>query len=351
MGKKKDNLPKNFKGLIEAGDISVLKEVFTQCELNARGGYSKSTALSFFKIPDELVCWLVEQGADINASDIYGETPLHSHARSWCGNVQLLLDLGADIEATDNNNRTPLHTAADSFKPKAVQTLVNHGANVNAKNKSEQTPLAFALSRCKNIDIVNMGDIAEILLNAGTAITPEMKDSIMRIGKDFEFHRDGFNKEHLVQTDEALLRLYKLFDVKSVEHRSLHDGNSPINVTTKSWQDQHKELWNLLVPSSGHAKTVQGEVIRITGRVSHEILGNGSANWDNDYRKMLDALVEYIGLGNPLDDESRQEATKLAKKIRGGNSDDETNRLCELAVQWVLVNTNPVVLKQLEYKR
>lgn len=49
MGRKRKTLPKNFEELIEVGDLSALKEVFSQCELDARGGYSKSTALSFLK--------------------------------------------------------------------------------------------------------------------------------------------------------------------------------------------------------------------------------------------------------------------------------------------------------------
>ncbi|MOA00611.1 Ankyrin repeats (3 copies) [compost metagenome] len=213
MGKKKKTLPKNFDELINVGDISALKEVFTQCELDARGGYSKSTALSFFNIPNELVRWLVEQGADINARDNYGKTPLHKHAMSWCGNTELLLELGADIEAIDYQNETPLFAAASSFKPNSVHMLVTKGANISAENKMKQTPLEKALALCKNADIVNMAEVANILLNAGVTVTLEMKDSIKRIGNDFEFHREGFNKEYLNQTDEALLRLYELFDV------------------------------------------------------------------------------------------------------------------------------------------
>lgn len=48
-GQEEKTLPKNFDELIEAGELSALKEVFTRCELDARGGYSKSTALSFTK--------------------------------------------------------------------------------------------------------------------------------------------------------------------------------------------------------------------------------------------------------------------------------------------------------------
>jgi hypothetical protein len=351
MGKKKKTLPKNFDELIKEGEISTLKEVFDQCELDARGGYSKSTALSFYKVRDELVCWLVEQGADINARDNYGRTPLHEQARSWCGNVQLFLDLGADIEAIDYQDETPLFTAAGSFKPKAVQSLVARGANVNAENKMKQSALAKALTWCKNADIVYMAEVAYILLNAGTTVTPEMKDSINRIGKDFEFHREGFNKEFLNETDEALFRLYELFDVAPIEKRKTYDGTTLITVTTKGWQAQHNELWNLLIPSSGHAKTVQGEVIRITGKVSYEILDNGGVNWDNQYRKMLNALTHYFSLGSPLDAAALQEATTLVKDLYNGNYNDGPERLCELAVQWVLNNPSPITLHQPDYKR
>lgn len=351
MGKKKKTLPKNFDELIHAGDLSALKEVFTRCELDARGGYSKSTALSFFEIPNELVRWLVEQGADINAGDNYGITPLHNHAISWCGHTELLLDLGADLEATDYQNETPLFAAASSFKSKAVHSLVTKGANISAKNKMNQTPLEKALAMCRNADIVNMVEVADILLNAGTTITLEMKESIKRIGNDFEFHREGFNKEFLKQTDEALLRLNELFDVPPVEKRKTHDGASSIAVSTKGWQAQHNELWDLLIPSKGHAKTVQGEVIRITGKVSYEILDNGGINWDTQYRKMLKSLIHYFNLGTPLNPDELQEATTLAEELHNGNGNDEPARLCELAVHWVLSNPNPMMLEQPDYKR
>lgn len=165
MGKKKKTLPKNFNELIEAGNISALKEVFTLCELDARGGYSKSTALSFYKIPDEFVYWLVEQGADINAKDNYKRTPLHSQAISWCGSVRLFLELGADLEALDYRSETPLHAASGAFKPHSVQELVAHGANVNAENDMKQTPLAKALANCRNADIINTAEIAQILID------------------------------------------------------------------------------------------------------------------------------------------------------------------------------------------
>ncbi len=351
MGKKKKTLPKNFGELVEAGDLAVLKAVFDSCEWDARGGYSKETALSFFKIPDELVRWLVEQGADIKAANTYSRTALHEQAEYWCGNVGLLIELGADIDALDYQNHTPLHMAAGRYRTEAVKTLLAHGANILAQNKMGHTPLAHALARCQNADIEPMAEIADILLAAGTPVTPDMAESVARIGKSFEFHRENFNKDSLAATDAALSRLYQVFGVAPEAKRQMHDGVSPIIPTASGWQAQHHELWNLLIPSQGSASTVQGEVIRITGKVSREILGNGGCNWDKDFKKMLDALLRHLASGTPLDAASLQEAATLVKRIYNGDGDDETDRLCDLAVQWVRRNPGPVGLGKPDYRR
>lgn len=53
--KKKSILPKKIKELIENNEIDAIKEIFKKCEIDARGGYSNETALSFYKISDELM--------------------------------------------------------------------------------------------------------------------------------------------------------------------------------------------------------------------------------------------------------------------------------------------------------
>jgi len=60
------------------------------------------TALAFYNCPDELARWLVERGADIEAQDNFGRTPLHNRAASGRGQIGIPLELGADVHATDN---------------------------------------------------------------------------------------------------------------------------------------------------------------------------------------------------------------------------------------------------------
>ena len=354
MAKKRVTLPKDFNELLTNGNIDQLKAVYDKCELTAHNGrYSLSTALHFGGVPDELVIWLVEQGLDINIPDYYGATPLYRQATMGRDTVKLLLELGADIEKSNTYGNTPLHMAAEFFHPKTVALLLERGANVNSKNDRGQTPLDSVLTVCRGIYIAQTAEIASMLLEAGAKKTSKMKERVEQIGKDFEFHREGIHPDYIEAADKGLAKLYELFDVKPVEKRLTHDGVSPILVKEGSWEEQYEELWSFLIPSSGAAKTVQGEVIRIPGRVRDELDRNGGANWDRDYRKMLQALPHYLSLGTPLSDTELEETKQAIAQIHSKENDDEASldRLCQLALAWIKQNPKPIDLKEPSYNR
>lgn len=179
-----------------------------------------------------------------------------------------------------------------------------------------------------------MAAIAELLLAAGASRTERMKEFVERLGNTFEFHRAAFNKELLDAASDGLSRLYTMFGVTPVVARVMHDGVSPIMVKDASWQEQHQLLWELLVPSKGAAATVQGEVIRISGRIADELERNGGINWDADYRAMAEAFVKFLQL--------KESASELIK---------DTDRMASLAVAWVLQNPSPIPLGSPKYTR
>ncbi|OOW00970.1 ankyrin repeat domain-containing protein [Pseudomonas sp. MF4836] len=350
--RKRKTLPKDFDQLLEQGSLAELVAVFEGCELEATGGYSKNTALGFYNCPDALARWLVEQGAAIDARDTYQRTPLHHRSTSWIGGVDLLLDLGADIEARDYQGDTPLHAAAKSHKAEAIAALIRRGANVDTRNRQGHSVLHIALVTTRNADIEATANIAEILLAAGLQRDDSMVAEVERIGREFEFHRASFNPDYLEATQAGLASLYRLFDVTPVASRKVHDGQSAIVVTATGWFEQHQQLWALLIPSSGAAATVQGEVIRISGRISQEIHHNGSANWDTDFKAMLTALVGHLSSAVALPAAEIDEARALAAALRGGDDDaGQTDRLCELAVHWVIANPQPLALAAPAYSR
>lgn len=354
MAKKRVTLPKEFKDLMDEGNIEALKAVYDRCELTAHDGrFSLCTPLHMGGVPDELVIWLVEQGLDINIPDYYGATPLYRQAILGRDIVKLLLELGADIGKPNTYGETPLHVAAEFFHPKTVKLLIDKGADVNAKNDMGRTPLASVLMVCGGIYIAQTAEIASMLLDAGAKKTSAMKEKVENIGKDFEFHREGINPDYLEAADQGLEKLYALFDVKPVAKRITHDGVSPILVKEGSWEEQYEGLWSFLIPSSGAAKTVQGEVIRIPGRVRDELDRNGGVNWDRNYRKMLQAMPHYLSLGTPLSDNDLEETKQLISQIYGKDFNDSLrlDRLCQLSLAWIEQNPEPLPLEEPSYKR
>lgn len=93
-----------------------------------------------------IVSTLAQAGADVHARErVKGCSALHVAARR--GNVlvaQALLRCGADIEARDKSGDTPLHRAVKCRQAEMVAFLLASGADAQAKSKSGQTPQQMA---------------------------------------------------------------------------------------------------------------------------------------------------------------------------------------------------------------
>ena len=282
--------------------------------------------------------------------DTWGNTPLHSRVRRWSSNIAVLLELGADVNAATASVGTPLHAAADNKHTENASQLLAHGARVDARNPESLTPLELALRGCNNNDLNRMPAFVKVMLDAGAARTPAMASFIEQVAKSFEFHREGFNPEGVAAASAGLDFLYATFDVTPVPRRQVHDGTSLIRVKATTWEKQNTELWDLLVPSSGPAKTVQGEVIRIAGRISDEWERNGGANWDSAYAEMAGATASYVQRGTPLGQSEVAEIESIVRSLHkqagAGNE-----RLAALAVAWVLRNPQPMALEKPSYGR
>ncbi|KAL7924341.1 hypothetical protein ACQKWADRAFT_267042 [Trichoderma austrokoningii] len=113
---------------------------------------------------EAVVKLLLEKGADIEAKDNKGQTPLlWAVIGGYEVIIELLLEKGADIEAKDNEGQTPLLRAATYGQKAVVKLLLEKGADIEAEDDKGQTPLLWAARNGKDA-------IVELLLERGANI-------------------------------------------------------------------------------------------------------------------------------------------------------------------------------------
>ncbi len=354
MGKKRVTLVDNFDDIVQNGNLEEFKAIYDKCDINASKRALHKNALHYVcGMTDEMFWWLIDNGCDVEQRDSRGMTPLMSQASKAGGRCDILIKAGADVNAVSRDGHTALWHAASAWydNSEQIKWLLDAGADPDAKDFSGRNVLEAALNNASNITIKTLPSVVKLLLKSEVDITEKMRESVRVIGERFEFYRNEFNKDYLVETDAALLELYTIFAVEPVPHRKVYDGVSEIKVDATEWTKQFNELWDMLVPGKGHANTVQGEVIRICGRISHEILDNGAYNWDNEFKKMCHALSDYIELGKNADCSVMAELKMIISGIGSGSDKKSIYRLTELAVSWVLSNPMPFKLEKVNYKR
>lgn len=87
----------------------------------------------------------LSQGANPNAMDEYGNTPLHYAVHIGSKEIaNLLLQFHADPNIQNKKGKTPLHIAAQVDNDYLIRRLLLYGANPNIKDNEGNTPLHIA---------------------------------------------------------------------------------------------------------------------------------------------------------------------------------------------------------------
>lgn len=106
----------------------------------------------------------LQEGAEVNAHDFNGCTPLFHAARARQVEMsKWLVDAGSNLEKADTSGRTPLRVASFFGHEEIVQLLLTAGASLNTVDLCGWTPLHAASSE-------GYDGIARILLAAGADV-------------------------------------------------------------------------------------------------------------------------------------------------------------------------------------
>jgi ankyrin repeat protein len=117
----------------------------------------------FLRGHTEIVKPLLDYGANIKASSIYGSLLCKAVQQGNIDVTKLLLDYGADINTSDDSSGTPLHISSIGGHTKIVKLLLDYGAKVDQKNFRGTTALNEA-------SYYGHTEIVALLLDSGANI-------------------------------------------------------------------------------------------------------------------------------------------------------------------------------------
>ena len=125
----------------------------------------------------QIVQMLLDCGADVNALNEDGQTPLHTAAggEKDCPELcSILLKHNAKIDAVDKDGNQPLHLACEAALTSTVQHLLDCNADVLATNNSHQTALhkaACSKRDCPEVCVMLIAKGAQVNVTDGNGDT------------------------------------------------------------------------------------------------------------------------------------------------------------------------------------
>ncbi len=117
------------------------------------------------------------------------------------------------------------------------------------------------------------------------------------------------------------------------------------------WWTAHSRLWDALVPAEGQATTLQGELIRTTGKLSDEAHRNQNKNWADGFEEIVAFVVTVLNDAETFSEVDRDRIRRAADTIvRDHRTPDISGHggpyflLSEMAVRWCMAHPELIIM-------
>jgi ankyrin repeat protein len=224
---------------------------------------------------------LLAAGANVNAAEQSGETPLYAAAQGGHSQVmQLLLAAGANVNAADSSGWTQLYAAAQLGHIEVVQQLLRRRANPQLRNEDGHTAVwAAAFMGYEGIvqlllEAWGQPEIpaADLVAAAKVAAGNKHATAFARLAKELrrlypaEVQQlfEGENSVSAVRAAKAVL------DAWASDVSSLDEQRAAVRKKEADVAEERQALQQLMVGMAGMAKQAQQDLAKLSqqsGRV------------------------------------------------------------------------------------
>ncbi|KAK1463914.1 hypothetical protein CMEL01_12675 [Colletotrichum melonis] len=193
-------------------------------DLETRGDEGDTILITAIKYgySEKVVSLLCELGADVNAVDTLGCSPVHYAAMSAKDDdtLEVLIRAGGEVDRRDLGTRTPLIAAVQNYRFNAIEKFLEYGADLEARLQNGRTALHVAISMRSSPMTEFLSDQGAYLdrrVNEHTALTyaistacPDIAEVLIGAGADVNLPSSKGNFPLLAAASAGDLRTMKL---------------------------------------------------------------------------------------------------------------------------------------------